>query len=67
MVPGELKITLCFVLVILAVSFGVVRLAEATCYEQSKSFDGVEFSLVGGCMVKHKGMWLPLDNIRGFD
>ena len=37
------------------------------CERQSVSFDAHEYTLLGGCMVKHKGAWLPLGNIRGFD
>lgn len=40
---------------------------KKSCEVKSKSFQDHEYSLVGGCMVNHKGSWLPLDNIRGFD
>lgn len=37
------------------------------CNLKSESFENHKFNLFSGCMVKHKGKWLPLDNIRGFD
>jgi hypothetical protein len=37
------------------------------CDTQSVSFEEHHYDFFGGCMVKHKGMWLPLENIRGFD
>ncbi len=41
--------------------------SDESCKARGVSFDDVEFTLVGGCMVRHQGKWLPLDNIRGFD
>ena len=53
--------------IIATVIFGVYKLAESECEVKSQSFTERNFTFVGGCMVKHKGMWLPLENIRGFD
>lgn len=41
--------------------------SATSCHTKGESFEEVEYHLVGGCMVKHKGKWLPLENIRGFD
>lgn len=37
------------------------------CNDKGASFEDVEYRFFAGCMVKHKGRWLPLENIRGFD
>lgn len=37
------------------------------CKQRAISFNGYQFGIIAGCMVKHNGRWLPLDNIRGFD
>lgn len=37
------------------------------CEERSVSFERHKWGIFSGCMVKHNGKWLPLDNIRGFD
>ena len=37
------------------------------CFNKTESFEERKYYFFGGCMVKHKGKWLPLDNIRGFD
>ena len=47
--------------------WGAHLLSENSCHVKGQSFDQVNYSFIGGCMVKHKGKWLPLDNIRGFD
>ena len=38
-----------------------------SCSSKAVSFEDNRFGVLTGCMVKHKGKWLPLDNIRGFD
>lgn len=40
---------------------------SSRCEAQSISFQDSNFTILAGCMVNHKGRWLPLDNIRGFD
>lgn len=45
---------------------GLYFFDKASCERKGKSFEDVEYSILGGCMVKRKGAWLPLDNIRGF-
>jgi len=50
-----------------ALLFGAYWMDKEGCMVKAESFDGVKYSVIGGCMVKHKGKWLPLDNIRGFD
>lgn len=54
--------------VAVVVAFLIAWPFQATsCHTKGESFEDVEYHLVGGCMVKHKGKWLPIDNIRGFD
>lgn len=60
----ELMMLLLFVAALL---FGGYWYDKESCMTKAISFDGVKYSIVGGCMVKHKGRWLPLENIRGFD
>lgn len=66
-----MKEIILFILLIVAIfgsTFALVFWAESTvCEKQSVSFEAHRFEIFGGCMVKHKGMWLPLENIRGFD
>ena len=40
---------------------------KARCDQQAVSFEDSEYGFIAGCMVKHKGRWIPIDNIRGFD
>ena len=42
-------------------------LESISCTNRAISFEEHEYHIVGGCMVKHEGKWLPLENIRGFD
>lgn len=42
-------------------------LDKASCHAKARSFEDVSYGFIQGCMVKHNGRWLPLDNIRGFD
>ena len=37
------------------------------CEIKSRSFEDSEYYSIAGCMVKHKGRWLPIENIRGVD
>jgi hypothetical protein len=52
---------------VILISIGGCFFAKEQCLVKGQSFEGVEFSLVGGCMVKHNDRWIPLENIRGFD
>ena len=53
---------------IVGITFGSVFLIEpVSCEEKAVSFEGHRWSFYSGCMVKHKGEWLPLDNIYKFD
>ena len=59
-------------LIVAVVMFGGVMLLAwpfkaTSCHTKGESFEAVKYHLVGGCMVKHKGKWLPIENIRGFD
>lgn len=54
-------------LVLVVVLYIASLFASASCYTKGQSFDEVRHSVIGGCMVRHKGKWLPLENIRGFD
>ena len=56
-----------FLLVCVFLCFIVFTLDKAKCTAKAESFDAVKHSFIGGCMVKHKGRWLPLENIRGFE
>lgn len=42
-------------------------LKSIACSQKATSFEDHKFGVLSGCMVKHNGKWLPLDNIRGFD
>jgi hypothetical protein len=67
----------CIVMTILVFLIGVFITAlllipayyfdKAKCESQSISFEDSRFGIIQGCMVKHEGKWLPLENIRGFD
>lgn len=50
------------------VLMGLAYLGESkACDTKAQSFEDHEYHFFGGCMVKHNGKWLPLDNIRGED
>lgn len=52
----------------LVVIFGFAYwFSSAACDAKAVSFEANRFGVVSGCMVKHRGRWLPLNNIRGFD
>ena len=57
------------VLIIVAIVtfLGFYFFLSTSCDRKSISFEGHDFGMIQGCMVKHKGRWLPLENIRGFD
>lgn len=57
----------CIAIVLMALIGGGLWMNSAKCYAQGQSFDGVSWGPVQGCMVQHRGRWLPLENIRGFD
>jgi hypothetical protein len=46
---------------------GVYLANSAACTAKSVSFEDHDYGVFQGCMVKHNGRWLPLENIRGFD
>ena len=54
-------LTICAV-VVLKIWFGVMQ-----CDARGQGFEDNKYGLMSGCMVKHEGRWLPLENIRGFD
>lgn len=65
---NELVITFLVGLIMFVVLvFGAASWERAACIEKSISFEDSQWGLISGCMVKHQGRWLPLDNIRGFD
>ena len=37
------------------------------CGPKSIGFEDHKWGVFTGCMVVHKNMWIPLDNVRGFD
>lgn len=49
------------------IAVGIVFILGIKCENQSISFEAHKYKIIGGCMVKHEGKWLPLENIRGFD
>jgi hypothetical protein len=61
------KVIFCVVVVFVVLIFIGIWTDERACHVKAKSFDEHEFYVFGGCMVKHKDRWLPLDNIRGED
>ena len=66
LIPTSISASILAVVIFIIVALANLGGAIA-CERQSVSFDGHEYTLLGGCMVKHEGAWLPLDNIRGFD
>ena len=52
---------------IIAIFVFMLVFRHVQCTSKSISFPEHEFSITGGCMVKHNGRWLPLENIRGFE
>lgn len=57
-----------------ALGFGVIIIiclgfwgVSVSCDQRAVSFEDHKWGFLSGCMVKHNGKWLPLDNIRGFD
>lgn len=55
------------VLIFIFIFVCIIVFNSESCAKKSISFEGHSYSLTTGCMVKHKGKWLPLENIRGFD
>ena len=51
---------------IILISIGFAMSAES-CDQRTVGFESHKYGIFSGCMVKHNGRWLPLDNIRGFD
>ena len=41
--------------------------SSASCHAKGVSFDGTDWGMLQGCLVKHDDRWLPLENIRGFE
>ncbi len=58
---------LCLILALTSFAMLAYDLSKSSCEVKSQSFSESKYTSLGGCMVKHKGMWLPLENIRGFD
>jgi hypothetical protein len=54
-------------LLILILGLGLLGylVEEAQCEAKTISFQS-EFSILGGCMINYKGIWINLDNLRGF-
>lgn len=61
---GELMFYVVVLVLMTAVNFWY---ASAKCNAKSVSFEDRKWTPIQGCMVKEKGRWLPLENIRGFD
>lgn len=58
---------LAFVAIMAIALIPIYFIENSACRSKSVSFEGHDYGLIQGCMVKHKGRWLPLENIRGFD
>lgn len=56
-----------YVLIVFSIVCGSIGANTVACKNQAISFDKYEFKIFGGCMVEHKGKWIPLRNIRGID
>lgn len=55
------------ILVFIVLVAGINHLiSKGICEKQARSFEH-EYTPMGGCMVEHKGVWLPLENIRSFE
>ena len=52
---------------ICGVLLGAYAGANLACDQRAQSFESHEYGVFSGCMVLHRGRWLPLENIRGFD
>lgn len=63
----ETKLIIIMFIGLAAMFMGGYLWSKAGCESKGRSFEGVEYSITGGCMVKHQGKWLPLENIRGFN
>lgn len=63
-IPLELVLSISFIVIFVA---GMIMYSQLSCEAKAISFEEHKFKIIGGCMVKHKGKWLPLENIRGFD
>lgn len=58
---------ICGLIFIVLLAIGANHITSIACEERSVSFEAHDFGMIKGCMVKHNGKWLPLENIRGFD
>lgn len=63
----EILMMIVAVAICVAAFIGIYFVGKIACEEKSISFEASRYQLISGCMVKHNGKWLPLDNIRGFD
>jgi len=61
-IKGLLLLTIIAISISYLIHLGYKR----ECKNQAVSFDNYEYKLFGGCMVEHKGKWLPLKNVREF-
>ena len=58
---------LAYVIMIVVIFVLTIAASAYSCEQKSISFDEHRFGIFAGCMVKHEGRWIPLENIRGFD
>ncbi len=61
------KLVIFWILVLAGLILGLIWHDKASCEAKAKSFVSVDWGPVQGCMVLHRGRWLPLENIRGFE
>lgn len=58
------NIVLTMILTASGLIYGAYLFEKAGCEVKGESFESVKYSFAGGCIVKHKGKWLPLDNLH---
>ncbi len=57
---------LIIILTLIVIPVGLYFIKQERCEQKSISFEEHKYGFFSGCMVKHNGLWLPLENIRGF-
>jgi len=62
----EYTATLFIIAFILLIAVCVYFFKQEACNQKSISFEDHRFGIFSGCIVKHQGKWIPLENIRGF-
>ena len=50
-------------IITVALSVIIPFIAEKECEAKGVSFDDINYTVIGGCMVKSNGKWFPLENV----